>query len=64
MGATIVRLILVPSTMDLAGRANWWMPRWLDRLLPRLAPEITDEPGGTRTEGIDAERSDSERIGT
>ena len=62
--ATIVRLILVPSTMDLAGRANWWMPRWLDRLLPRLAPEITDEPGGTRTEGIDTERSDSERIGT
>ncbi|HEX5947017.1 MAG TPA: MMPL family transporter [Acidimicrobiales bacterium] len=62
--ATIVRLVLVPSTMDLAGRANWWMPRWLDRLLPRLAPEVTDEPGGARTEGTDAERIDSERIGT
>lgn len=37
--ATVVRLILVPSTMHLLGRANWWLPRWLDRLLPRLDPE-------------------------
>jgi RND superfamily putative drug exporter len=42
--ATIVRLVLVPSTMDLAGRANWWMPRWLDRILPRLEPERSTEP--------------------
>jgi RND superfamily putative drug exporter len=42
--ATIVRLVLVPSTMDLAGRANWWMPRWLDRILPRLEPESSTEP--------------------
>ena len=32
--ATIVRLILVPSTMKLLGRANWWLPGWLDRVLP------------------------------
>jgi putative drug exporter of the RND superfamily len=37
--ATLVRLVLVPATMDLAGKANWWMPRWLDRVLPRLDPE-------------------------
>jgi RND superfamily putative drug exporter len=37
--ATLVRLVLVPATMDLAGRANWWMPRWLDRVLPRLGPD-------------------------
>ncbi|WP_331753820.1 MMPL family transporter [Streptomyces chartreusis] len=37
--ATVVRLILVPSTMYLLGRANWWLPRWLDRLLPHLDPE-------------------------
>lgn len=35
--ATVVRLILVPSLMQLAGRANWWLPRWLDRALPNLA---------------------------
>jgi putative drug exporter of the RND superfamily len=32
--ATIVRLVLVPATMTLLGRSNWWLPRWLDRLLP------------------------------
>jgi RND superfamily putative drug exporter len=32
--ATIIRLVLVPSSMAILGRANWWLPRWLDRLLP------------------------------
>ncbi len=34
--ATIVRMVLVPSTMSLLGRANWWLPRWLDRILPHM----------------------------
>jgi RND superfamily putative drug exporter len=34
--ATIVRGILVPSTMVLLGGANWWIPRWLDRILPHF----------------------------
>jgi Predicted drug exporters of the RND superfamily len=34
--ATIVRLILVPSLMQLMGKWNWWMPHWLDRVIPRL----------------------------
>ena len=34
--ATIVRMVLVPSTMALVGDPNWWIPRWLDRLLPHL----------------------------
>jgi RND superfamily putative drug exporter len=37
--ATIVRLVLVPATMELLGDRNWWLPRWLDRLLPRVAVE-------------------------
>ncbi|MFG1807270.1 MMPL family transporter [Streptomyces sp. NPDC049040] len=36
LDATVVRLILVPSTMFLVGRANWWFPRRLDRILPRV----------------------------
>ena len=39
--ATIVRMVLVPATMTLLGRANWWLPGWLDRLLPR-GPVGTD----------------------
>ena len=34
--ATIVRMVLVPATMTLMGRANWWLPGWLDRLLPTV----------------------------
>jgi RND superfamily putative drug exporter len=34
--ATIVRLVVVPSLMELMGRANWWAPSWLVRLLPTL----------------------------
>ena len=31
--ATIIRALLVPSTMQLLGRWNWWLPRWAARLL-------------------------------
>lgn len=41
--ATVVRLVLVPSTMALLGRMNWWLPRWLDRVLPHLEAGV---PGG------------------
>ncbi len=37
--ATIVRMVLVPATMELLGERNWWMPRWLDRILPNIDVE-------------------------
>jgi RND superfamily putative drug exporter len=37
--ATIVRMILVPATMELLGSRNWWIPAWLDRILPRIEVE-------------------------
>ncbi len=39
--ATVVRMVLVPATMELLGDRNWWLPRWLDRVLPHLAVERT-----------------------
>jgi putative drug exporter of the RND superfamily len=39
LDATIVRMVMVPATMALLGRANWWLPRWLDRRLPHLSPD-------------------------
>ncbi|MFJ3793388.1 MMPL family transporter [Kitasatospora sp. NPDC090091] len=36
LDATVVRGLLVPSTMVLLGDRNWWLPGWLDRLLPHL----------------------------
>jgi RND superfamily putative drug exporter len=38
--ASIVRLVLVPATMELLGDRNWWLPRWLDRLLPHLDIDV------------------------
>jgi RND superfamily putative drug exporter len=34
--ATIVRLVMVPATMELLGRWNWWLPRRLQRVLPSV----------------------------
>jgi putative drug exporter of the RND superfamily len=44
LDATIVRMVVVPATMALLGRANWWLPRWLDRRLPRVRTEGVDVP--------------------
>jgi RND superfamily putative drug exporter len=37
--ASIVRMLLVPATMELLGTRNWWLPKWLDRLLPTIQIE-------------------------
>jgi putative drug exporter of the RND superfamily len=39
LDVTVVRLLLVPATMELLGARNWWLPRWLDRLLPTIHVE-------------------------
>jgi RND superfamily putative drug exporter len=33
--ATIIRMVIVPATMELLGKANWWLPKWMQRM-----PEI------------------------
>jgi putative drug exporter of the RND superfamily len=43
LDATIVRLILVPATMELLGDRNWWIPKWLDRILPTVRVEPTED---------------------
>lgn len=37
--ATVVRMLIVPSTMELLGARNWWLPAWLDRIIPNLRVE-------------------------
>jgi uncharacterized membrane protein YdfJ with MMPL/SSD domain len=41
LDATLVRLILVPATMEIMGRWNWWLPRPLQRVLPGTAFEAS-----------------------
>jgi len=42
--ASVVRVLLVPATMRLLGRANWWAPGPLRRLYARYGIRETDEP--------------------
>ena len=49
--ATLIRMVLVPATMSLVGRANWWLPGWLDRILPHL-----DLEGARKPEVVTVER--------
>jgi RND superfamily putative drug exporter len=54
LDATLVRMVLVPATMSLLGRANWWLPTWLGRILPHLDLEAAPKGAdviGTEFEG-------------
>jgi RND superfamily putative drug exporter len=42
--AFIIRLLLLPAVMHIAGPAMWWMPAWLERRLPRLHIEAEEHP--------------------
>ena len=52
---TLVRIVMVPATMRLAQKVNWWIPRWLDRLLPTVAHESTTTFEVERTDGQNAD---------
>jgi RND superfamily putative drug exporter len=57
--ATVVRMVLVPATMELLGDRNWWLPHWLDRLLPHVAVDAqpaTSVPEAADTNGSPAHR--------
>ena len=51
LDATIIRLLLVPATMELLGDKNWWMPRWLDKTLPKV--NVEGSPMGTEDKELE-----------
>ena len=53
LDATLVRLVLVPATMELMGKWNWWLPRPLAKVLPSTAFEAS----GYEREGVAATRA-------
>ncbi|WP_148572843.1 MMPL family transporter [Nocardioides caldifontis] len=59
LDATVVRMVLVPATMSLLGRWNWWLPAWMDRLLPTVDVEAAGyQPAAP---GLEEEQVDEER---
>ena len=60
LDATLVRMLLVPATMELLGERNWWLPGWLDRVLPRLNVEgPADDPYGEPLDPVPGRPSDA-----
>ena len=47
LDATLVRLVLVPATMEILGRWNWWLPKPLARVLPKANFEVTPRKRAT-----------------
>ena len=45
LDATIVRALLLPATVSLMGRWNWWLPSWLERFAPAEEQSRTLSPG-------------------
>ncbi|SIO89908.1 MMPL family transporter [Nocardiopsis sp. JB363] len=67
LDAFLVRMLLIPAVMHLAGDAAWWLPKWLERVLPDVDVEGSalerahlhqDEP----TEETDEDRKPTEEI--
>jgi RND superfamily putative drug exporter len=56
--AFIIRLLLLPAVMHIAGPAMWWMPAWLEKRLPHLNIEPPDDG----LEAEDARERDREKV--
>jgi uncharacterized membrane protein YdfJ with MMPL/SSD domain len=60
LDATVIRVLLVPATMRLLGRWNWWAPGFLGRIADRLGfSHVEDDedetiPAGERTAPVTA----------
>ena len=39
LDAFVVRMLLIPAVMHLAGKHAWWIPKWLDKILPDVDVE-------------------------
>jgi len=56
--ATIIRVLLVPATMRLLGRWNWWAPGPMGRVADKLGfshvddEDLPDEPGDGQSGGV------------
>ncbi len=57
--STIVRMVLVPATMDLLGKRAWWLPSWLG-WLPHLDIEGVAPPAPSSTPGEEQPSGDRE----
>ncbi|WP_396936994.1 MMPL family transporter, partial [Mycolicibacterium sp.] len=58
--ATLVRMLLVPATMHVMGRWNWWAPAPLARLHRRIGISESGEPPTDNRQRVAAGVTDTE----
>jgi putative drug exporter of the RND superfamily len=58
--AFIIRLLLLPAVMHIAGPAMWWMPAWLDKRLPHLHIEADEHAQADAVAAAEAQRREHE----
>ena len=46
LDATLVRLVLVPATMEIMGKWNWWLPAPIARVMPEASFEASGVADG------------------
>ena len=55
LDATVIRMLLVPSVMELLGDDCWWAPRWMQTLQRKIGlgeAVLEDEPDEQRDSGV------------
>ncbi len=52
LDALVIRVLMLPATLQLLGERTWWFPDWLDRHLPRFALEAPEEPRPAESEEL------------
>ncbi len=52
LDALVIRVLLLPATLELLGERAWSFPAWLDRRLPRFALEPPEEPGAEEAPAV------------
>jgi RND superfamily putative drug exporter len=43
LDATLIRMVILPSTLCLLGRRSWYLPQWLE-WLPHIKGETSEAP--------------------
>ena len=54
--ATVIRVILLPASMKLLGKWNWYLPAWME-WLPAVTPAESESSGGL-PEAVPADGND------
>jgi putative drug exporter of the RND superfamily len=50
--AFVIRMGILPATMFLLGKLNWWLPPWLNRMLPNISTNVPDDLAARQQESV------------